>query len=398
MAVSDEIIAVGRQLLLGFVDLYANNNDFRSFKFKVKLINETVTPDKIAENDSIEMKRLLRDMLANMEQSKEILQRYEKHAKRFNPFQRSQKYNDEKEIIRMTEKLDENLTEFDVLTQQKILESLSIATNIRQTTTPPPHSQSHEITLDEIGNVDLNVGGVIRTKYAGSPVVVQFYGSYKNHAIRDDIFKEISYLHTIGEHKNFIKCYGRVVHENNIYTVKEDVGNEDKTLYMAMKSYNNTEKKKILLQIISAVELLNQHDIVLKTLNSKNILISTEMTPKITELSNSKHITHPTTMISHEFISDGIKWQAPETANPAATSSFKADVYSIGMILWEMLSGKPLYDGMTKREIYHAKVSEERTRELFDLNEYPFVIRCVHVDPEQRLSLTELSRYIASSF
>lgn len=401
MVLSDDIYDISKKLLGDLNDLYGNATNFDYVNDKLRFIRDSINPDKIGcYTQNPVLKDKLEDILTDMAKIGPLLKKYNKDSKEWIPWKRSLKYEDEEQLTNLLDQLKNNVKEFDQEISRDIHAKTTYLANIAMAEQIDKIGKlkievkhSKELTLQDVNIIELNDSPII-TQYKNNSVIVQLYGQY-NDTNRVKILDEINYLEALGENENFLKCYGVIYHNKNIYMVKENLGNEDQTLYKAMKHYTLPQKKFVLLLIIKAVIKLHEEEIILKTLNSKNILMSINTIPKITDLSSSRKVSRPTTTVSPKFTSDSIKWLAPELTQPSIKTTLQVDVYSIGMILWEMLSSKELYQQMDSDEIDAIKLSEKRTHTMFYIEEYPFIMECLYQDPTKRISLNDLYNKVA---
>ncbi len=131
------------------------------------------------------------------------------------------------------------------------------------------------------------------------------------------------------------------------YLVMEYV--DGPTLSKLIKSRGRLSVKtslNFLTQILEAVTYAHSKNVLHRDLRSSNILISREGTVKITDFGTSR-------LLEGTFASTRIgspPYMAPEQFEGRAT--FASDIYSVGCIAYEMLSGRVPIEGEDARTIY----------------------------------------------
>ena len=114
------------------------------------------------------------------------------------------------------------------------------------------------------------------------------------------------------------------------------------------KSFTNIQKLKIIADISSALMFIHDSGFVLCNASSNNILLDSELHAKVSGLGHCND-TDKTKYDSHQYNSMA-PWIAPEVLMGAEMTS-AADVYSVGVVLWELLTGQIPWDGLSLPEI-----------------------------------------------
>lgn len=147
-----------------------------------------------------------------------------------------------------------------------------------------------------------------------------------------------------------------LVHPNivNVY----DVGEEDGMQYLVMEYVKGMDLKQfikrnypisygktvdIMKQIVSAVSLAHDHRIIHRDLKPQNVLIDEEGVVKITDFGiaialSETSITQTNTMLG------SVHYLSPEQARGSMATN-RSDIYAMGIILFEMLTGQVPFDG-----------------------------------------------------
>ncbi|WP_195957724.1 Stk1 family PASTA domain-containing Ser/Thr kinase [Enterococcus gallinarum] len=163
--------------------------------------------------------------------------------------------------------------------------------------------------------------------------------------------------------KNAIRRFQRealaateLVHPN-IVTVY-DVGEEDGMQFLVMEYVKGMDLKRyiqthypvpylqivdIVQQILSAVALAHQHRIIHRDLKPQNILINEEGVVKITDFGIAIALSE-TSITQTNSMLGSVHYLSPEQARGSMATN-QSDIYAIGIILYEMLTGKVPFDG-----------------------------------------------------
>jgi len=155
------------------------------------------------------------------------------------------------------------------------------------------------------------------------------------------------------------------------------------------------------LQIAEGLEAAHEHGIIHRDLKPANVMVSPEGKVKILDFGLAKawqpeesdaDLTHSPTLTG-QMTAVGVllgtaAYMSPEQARGKPVDK-RADVWSFGVVLWEMLTGHSLFAGETVTDVIAAVVTKE-----VDLDALPaqtprailrLVSRCLRKDPRTRL-------------
>lgn len=158
--------------------------------------------------------------------------------------------------------------------------------------------------------------------------------------------------------ENEIRASTELVHPN--ITQVYDYGDEDGNQYLVteyisgpdLKHYEKdnfplplTKVVNILTQVLSGIQEAHNHDIIHRDLKPQNILMTDDGTAKITDFGiaraqSSYGMTQTNTAIG------SVHYMAPEQVRGEVATP-QSDLYSLGIMLYELLAGKVPYDGET---------------------------------------------------
>ncbi|MBC1867337.1 Stk1 family PASTA domain-containing Ser/Thr kinase [Listeria seeligeri] len=145
-------------------------------------------------------------------------------------------------------------------------------------------------------------------------------------------------------HPNIVSVYD-VGEENDLhYIVMEHVDGMDLKQYIHENHPISYEKAvDIMLQIVSAVTVAHQHHIIHRDLKPQNILIDHDGVVKITDFGIAMALSE-TSITQTNSLLGSVHYLSPEQARGGMATQ-KSDIYSLGIVLYELLTGKVPFDG-----------------------------------------------------
>jgi len=147
-------------------------------------------------------------------------------------------------------------------------------------------------------------------------------------------------------------------------------------------------QKQIALEIARGLQYLHARDILHRDLKSANILINADNHAKLSDFGLSK--TRAASVKTTQRKSEAVRWLAPECFSRGSYTT-QSDIYSYGVILWELLSGKRPYAGITEAEI--PKRTLEGNRDPLTGIPEPcatLIKQCWSIDPTKRPTLPHI--------
>lgn len=151
------------------------------------------------------------------------------------------------------------------------------------------------------------------------------------------------------DHPHIVKVYEFFENENHIFIVMELLENGE--LFDKIKQaqhFSESQAKKSIREILEAVNYLHKKKIVHRDLKPENILFSKNDVLKIADFGTSKFFSKTKMKKTH-----GTPYYiAPEVINGHYNE--KCDVWSIGVIMYILLSGYPPFNGPNDEQIMEA--------------------------------------------
>lgn len=196
------------------------------------------------------------------------------------------------------------------------------------------HVEIPRSELEIAGKVgDGNAGSVYRAKYKGMDVAVKMFtkGSVQN---SQDFIRELSLLSLI-QHPLIVNCYGGSSRPGDEYIVEELMEASVYDLLHDKKFEMDMEMKlDFAISTAKCMNFLHSCGVIHRDLKSLNLLVSKNYQVKVCDFGLSRVIDSKNQMTSNIGT---VSWVAPELFAKKLYTE-KADVYSYGIILWELLS------------------------------------------------------------
>lgn len=161
-------------------------------------------------------------------------------------------------------------------------------------------------------------------------------------------------------HNNIVNIYD-VGSENNInYIVMEFV--KGKTLKQIIKEKGKlkcSEAINIAIQISKALECAHKNNIIHRDIKPHNILVTDENLVKVTDFGIAK-ASNSVTIINTTKVVGSAHYFSPEQARGSIVDA-RTDIYSLGVVLYEMVTGRVPYDGETPVSLALKHIQEPLT-------------------------------------
>lgn len=205
----------------------------------------------------------------------------------------------------------------------------------------------------------------------------------------DDVRAEITIM-SILDHPNIIRLHECFETTETIYLILELCTGGD--LYDGLQKQKGTftedQACKIIHKLLSAICYCHQHSVVHRDVKLENILFLNDEKNdiKLIDFGLSRHFK------PDEIMNESVGtpyYIAPEVLNHSYNC--KCDVWSVGVITYMLLSGKPVFFGLTNREIYRNILKGKYEFNSIDFGHVSseakdFISACLTMDAESRPS------------
>jgi tetratricopeptide (TPR) repeat protein len=208
------------------------------------------------------------------------------------------------------------------------------------------------------------------------------------------------------QHPNIVMLYDLGQDEETPYLVYEYVPGESLAARLTQQHFTPRQAAELLSTLADAVAYAHQQGIIHRDLKPANVLLSPDdsQTVKISDFGLARRLDDHLTLTETGQILGTPAYMAPEQAKASRTSDARTDVYSLGVILYELLTGEVPFRGepvMVLRQISEDDPTPPRRLNSavpFDLN--TICLKCLHKEPALRYSAAahladDLRRWLA---
>lgn len=187
-------------------------------------------------------------------------------------------------------------------------------------------------------------------------------------------------------HPNIVNVYD-VGDENGIYYIVMELV-EGITLkeYIERKGrLTIKEATSIAIQVSAGLEVAHNNQIVHRDIKPQNIIISREGKVKVTDFGIAKATTSQTTTSN---AMGSVHYASPEQARGGYVDH-RSDIYSLGIVLYEMVTGRVPFDGDTAVAVAVKHLQEEMVPPSVYCKEIPYSLeqiikKCTQKSPDRR--------------
>ena len=211
--------------------------------------------------------------------------------------------------------------------------------------------------------------------------------------------KDMEIFQQLDSHPNIVEFYGVVVDMQSkscsIVTELVKGGSLYNFLHKEKKTPSDTQKSSWMKGVAEGMQFLHGKGLAHRDLKSGNVLLAGDnlMTAKLCDFGSARELDHTTAQTA---MTGTYRWMAPEVIrDDNAQINQKCDVFSYGMVLFELVTQKLPFEGMNDKLAMMELYNQKRPALPPSDAECPPYLRCLIIacwaeEPHERPSFQEV--------
>ncbi|KAI8433601.1 hypothetical protein MSG28_015622 [Choristoneura fumiferana] len=224
----------------------------------------------------------------------------------------------------------------------------SVRVSSRSRTSEEPHIGKYKL-LKTIGKGNFAKVKLAKHVPTGKEVAIKIIDKTQlNPGSLQKLFREVRIMKML-DHPNIVKLFQVIETEKTLYLVMEYASGGEVFDYLVLHGrMKEKEARAKFRQIVSAVQYCHQKRIIHRDLKAENLLLDGEMNIKIADFGFSNEFTPGAKL---DTFCGSPPYAAPELFQGKKYDGPEVDVWSLGVILYTLVSGSLPFDGSTLREL-----------------------------------------------
>ncbi|KAI8360498.1 Pkinase-domain-containing protein [Mortierella sp. GBAus27b] len=208
-----------------------------------------------------------------------------------------------------------------------------------------------------------------------------------------DIQREIATLSQLKncDSQNITRYHGSFLNGTKLWIVMDyAAGGSIRSLLQALHRIDEKCIAVIAREVLQALSYLHKHGIIHRDIKAANILLTDEGRVQLCDFGVAGQVTM-NSLKRNSFVGTPY-WMAPEVIREGQTYDFKADIWSLGITIYEIATGNPPFaDQDPMRAV--SLIPKSRPAQLegdWSPAMKEFVALCLHEEPNERPSAEDL--------
>jgi len=182
------------------------------------------------------------------------------------------------------------------------------------------------------------------------------------------------------EHPNIIKVIESDFTDGEFYIITEFINGGDMNEIVNSAQLSLHQKLSIILKIISALDYAHKNGIVHRDIKPSNILLTKDYEPKLCDFGIATALWGQESRLTQtNELMGTMDYIAPEQKENSKNVDFRADIYSIGVILYKIITGRKPIGAFKRPKEINKKISIKLDS---------IIIKCLQPLPSDRYKST----------
>jgi len=204
--------------------------------------------------------------------------------------------------------------------------------------------------LDKIGEGTYGVVYKAKDKETGDILALKKIRlEAEDEGIPSTAIREIALLKQL-QHPNIVRLYD-VVHTEKRLTLVFEYLDYDLKKYLDAHSDKGLEAntiKSFLFQLLNGIHYCHKNRVLHRDLKPQNLLINSQGQLKLADFGLARAFGIPVRSLTHEVVT--LWYRAPDVLMGSKNYSTTVDMWSVGCIFAEMVTGRPLFPGTSEKD------------------------------------------------
>ncbi|WP_372366875.1 serine/threonine protein kinase [Candidatus Uabimicrobium sp. HlEnr_7] len=172
-------------------------------------------------------------------------------------------------------------------------------------------------------------------------------------------FKQESQAVASLNHPSIVSLHDVGQANNEYFLAMEFVDGKPLTNYIRKRKLTIEDTVKIIIQIIRGLQHAHEKKIIHRDIKPDNIIITNDKIPKITDFGLARRLNQKSRITQNDIIMGTPIYMSPEQASGEHNLEYSTDIYSTGVVFYEMLSGQlPFNNDSTTLVLLHRIIKD----------------------------------------
>ncbi|KAL6050303.1 Mast/stem cell growth factor receptor [Balamuthia mandrillaris] len=210
---------------------------------------------------------------------------------------------------------------------------------------------------EEIGKGGFGV--VWRGKWRETPVAIKMFNSIMDSlALKENFQAEMNIMKNLRPHTNVVQLFGVCMEDDHPWCLVTEYLAQGDLKHYLRNNHLQEDYDAIIgmaIQVARGMHHLHSEGLIHRDLAARNILLTSERSIKVGDFGLSRMLDG--------YVSEAkvpVRWTAPEALDGKGEPTEKSDVWSYGVLIWEMVnSGETPYAGKTNVQVVMSVLNGE---------------------------------------